>query len=95
MERPDKAAVDLALMLAYPGSQAGPNTATVLGAEVRALREKNDLLRKVLLHAIETRVADYGDAWEGEGEPPDETPNGGSYDEYATQWWRAYRETEP
>lgn len=32
-------AVKLALMLAHPGSQAGPNTATVLGNEVKRLHE--------------------------------------------------------
>lgn len=32
-------AVKLALMLAHPGSFAGPNTATVLGNEVKRLHE--------------------------------------------------------
>lgn len=39
-------AVKIAMMLAYPGSQAGPNTATVLGAEVTRLSEEVERLEK-------------------------------------------------
>jgi hypothetical protein len=67
MNRPTKEEVDIALMLAYPGSQAGCNTATVLGAEVRALREDYAGLESRALAALEQMTVDATTAITGAG----------------------------
>ena len=73
-------------LLPFPHLTAPRTKSAILKAAKQCL--------KLLRDAIDVRVADYGDVWEGEGEAPDVTPNGGSYDEFATDLWRQMREVE-